>query len=623
MTPSVSFAERRVIKMYILPKPQKMIQEEQRFFFSYDDEIAIDTMCSAEIYTYACMLQEDIQENVGFKLNITRGNVGDSAIKLKMDCNLKNQEYEIRVDEHGILLFASANEGMLYGIQTLRQIILQEGAAIPYLVIRDYPEMSARGLYYDITRCRIPTLDYLKKLVDILSYYKINQFQLYIEHTYMFKDLSEVWRDDTPLTAQEILELDEYCAVRNIELVPSIATFGHLYKVLRTKTYRHLCEKEELCDKPFGFVDRMEHHTIDISNEESFVFIKSLIDEYLPLFRSQKFNICGDETMDLGTGKGKKLAEELGEENMYILHVSKLCEYLVKQGKTPMFWGDIICKFPEAIQRLPEETICMNWGYDADVDDKSTKELAHAGARLYNCPGVSGWDQLVNQIQVSYENIKKMCTYAFEYQAEGILNTDWGDCGHVNHPDMGIIGIIYGACFSWNREIPGFDEINRQISVVEFRDSSEAFVKMLADISKLWEYKWRNLVNLKEHRESVWSMEQLEAIKDSKKQLKEKKRQLLSYISKMDGQRKSTIRPYVLAIDGMILLQQIGIALILLERCPEKVDRASNIKLAQKVEKWFYHYKTEWRRVSKESELYRIQEVIFWIADYLREGSKA
>ena len=91
----------------------------------------------------------------------------------------------------------------------------------------------------------------------------------------------------------------------------------------------------------------------------------------------------------------------------------------------------------------------------------------------------------------------------------------------------------------------------------------------------------------------------------------------------MDGQRKSTIRPYVLAIDGMILLQQIGIALILLERCPEKVDRASNIKLAQKVEKWFYHYKTEWRKVSKESELYRIQEVIFWIADYLREGSKA
>lgn len=609
--------------MYILPTPQKMIQEEQRFFLSYDDEIAIDTKCSAETYTYACMLQEDIQENVGFKLNIIRGNVGDSAIKLKMDCNLKNQEYEIRVDEHGILLFASANEGMLYGIQTLRQIILQEGAAIPHLEIRDYPEMSARGLYYDITRCRIPTLDYLKKLVDILSYYKINQFQLYIEHTYMFKDLSEVWRDDTPLTAQEILELDEYCAVRNIELVPSIATFGHLYKVLRTKTYRHLCEKEELCDKPFGFVDRMEHHTIDISNEESFVFIKSLIDEYLPLFRSQNFNICGDETMDLGTGKGKKLVEKLGEENMYILHVSKLCEYLVKQGKTPMFWGDIICKFPEAIQRLPKETICMNWGYDANVDDKSTKELAHAGVRLYNCPGVSGWDQLVNQIQVSYENIKKMCTYAFEYQAEGILNTDWGDCGHVNHPDMGITGIIYGACFSWNLEIPGFDEINRQISVVEFRDSSEGFVKMLADISNLWEYKWRNLVNLKEHRESVWSMEQLEAIKESKKQLKEKKRQLLSYISKMDGQRKSTIRPYVLAIDGMILLQQIGIALILLEKCPEKVDRASNIKLAQKVEKWFYHYKTEWRKVSKESELYRIQEVIFWIADYLREGSKA
>ena len=81
------------------------------------------------------------------------------------------------------------------------------------------------------------SLDSLKKLVDKMAFYKQNQFQLYIEHIYLFRDLTEVFRDDTPLTAEEILELDKYCYERGIELVPSLATFGHLCKLLKTKSY--------------------------------------------------------------------------------------------------------------------------------------------------------------------------------------------------------------------------------------------------------------------------------------------------------------------------------------------------------------------------------------------------
>ena len=55
-----------------------------------------------------------------------------------------------------------------------------------------------------------------------MAYYKMNQLQLYIEHTFLFRDFSEIWRDDTPLTAEEIMELDQYCLERGIELVPSL-----------------------------------------------------------------------------------------------------------------------------------------------------------------------------------------------------------------------------------------------------------------------------------------------------------------------------------------------------------------------------------------------------------------
>ena len=41
-------------------------------------------------------------------------------------------------------------------------------------------------------------------------------------------------------------------------------------------------------------------------------------------------------------------------------------------------------------------------------------------------------------------------------------------------------------------------------------------------------------------------------------------------------------------------------------------------KLAESIEIWFYDYSKAWRLRNKESELYRIREVIQYICKYLR-----
>lgn len=128
----------------------------------------------------------------------------------------------------------------------------QCGAVLPAVTIEDEPDIPNRGFYHDITRGRVPKLSFLKKMADKMAYYKMNQLQLYIEHTFLFRDFSEIWRDDTPLTAAEILELDRYCAERGIELVPSLSCFGHLYKVLSSQGYSHLCELEDSEKMPFS-----------------------------------------------------------------------------------------------------------------------------------------------------------------------------------------------------------------------------------------------------------------------------------------------------------------------------------------------------------------------------------
>lgn len=325
--------------------------------------------------------------------------------------DMKSQRYSLVIDEKGVLISGGDEKGILYGVQTLRQIIRQEGMLLPFVKIEDFPMVENRGFYCDATRGRIPTMEYIKKMADRLCFYKMNQLQLYVEHSFLMDGLSEMWRDDTPLCPEDIMELDAYCLERGIELVPSLSSFGHLYKLLRTKQYAQFGEYPEKAKEPFSFVGRQDHHTLNVSLEEPFRIVKNMIDQYRPLFTSRKFNIGADETFDLGMGAGKEMAEKVGKDRMYLDFVKKLCLYLTEQGRTPMFWGDVICGFSELVKELPQGTICLNWGYVWNQSEDSAKALYDAGAIQYMCPGAGGWNQFINLMESAYSNISRMCFY--------------------------------------------------------------------------------------------------------------------------------------------------------------------------------------------------------------------
>ena len=483
--------------MILLPNVQKMEEKEGCFYFSYNGNIVMEESVSTDYYEIAALLKEEIADSTGIQANISRGKAEKGDIVLTWDeKETRKEAYHLSIDADYIVVCAGSREGLLYGVQTLRQIIKQEGAVLPALEIEDYPDLPNRGFMHDVTRSRIPTMEQLKKLVDKCSYYKLNQLQLYIEHTYLFKDFSEMWRDDTPLTSEDILELDAYCKKLNVELVPCIASFGHLYKLLRTKKYRHLSEIEE--NDPFFFIERQMHHTIDITNEESFQVIEKMLREFIPLFSSKKFNICSDETFDLGAGKGKKMAEEIGKSTMYINFVKRLCDLLKEYDLRPMFWSDVLLSRPEDIKKLPEDIICLNWDYAENPSNINVKKLADLGAIQYLCPGIHGWNHFINRQDAAYKNVEKMCSYAIEFKADGVLNTDWGDYGHVQHGEFYITGLIYGAAFSWNKNHNSEEEINRQISILEFSDKTGKFVDIIRDIAKQEAFPWSHFAQYQE-----------------------------------------------------------------------------------------------------------------------------
>lgn len=615
--------------MYLIPEPKEWKKNEGACILSYQSSIVLDAGLREEAQICASSLKDYIKTWTGFMPAIVKGRRGTGEgpdIILRVDASVGTQAYCLTVKETQITACGGDIAGLFYAVATLCQVLSQCGGSIGCMEIADEPEIKNRGYYLDQTRGRVLKLSELKKIADRLCFYKVNQFQLYVEHTYLFSGLSEMWRDETPLTAEEIMELDAYCRARQIELVPSLASFGHLYTLLSTKSYAHFCEREDAEKQPFSFWDRMRHHTVNVADDAVLPFIKGIIREYMELFSSDKFNFCADETFDLGKGRSKELADARGVHRIYIDYVKELAEFLVGEGKTPMFWGDIICGEPELIKELPEETICLTWGYAPDQREDECRKMAQAGAKQYLCPGVCGWNQWVNLLEDSYKNIVRMCGYAKKHGALGILNTDWGDFGHVNAPDFSTPGLIYGAAFSWNSNPVPYEEMNRRIAAVAYHDGTEEFVNLVGQIPRHSLFSWWDAVMHYEITAIGWkepdgSLPQRditgEGILAASEGIRSIRRRLSVNACRMDSSVRQYLRAYDIILDGIAVWNEVGFRILGVGRAPSLGDEAA-YALADRLETWFMAYKAFWRESSREGDLARIAAIVFWYADLLR-----
>lgn len=63
------------------------------------------------------------------------------------------------------------------------------------------PRSERRGLMLDISRNRVPSMPYLRELIDALATLRYNELQLYTEHTFAYREHRSVWHEASPMTA--------------------------------------------------------------------------------------------------------------------------------------------------------------------------------------------------------------------------------------------------------------------------------------------------------------------------------------------------------------------------------------------------------------------------------------
>jgi hypothetical protein len=629
--------------MNLIPLPRKIAARKGSFLIGHNTAIVLDVTLDDNDLETAKLLQREIKKVIAITLPIKKvlrsaGNLHENCIYLQYDdTDSKTEAYRLTVRPNKITIAACSNRGFLYGAATLIQLCKISHGGIGCLKISDEPSYANRGYMLDVSRGRVPTMDSLKALVDRLALYKINQLQLYMENCLRLDGFEEIWSQTDPFTPEEILELDCYCNMRGIELVPCIATFGHLYDLLRSESFGKYREMDTGPGETFTWYHRMRHHIINVSDPESFTLIKGILDQYLPLFRSDKINICCDETFDLGKGKSASMAQEMDYGEMYLFYVNQLVEYLQNKGKEVMIWGDILKNHPQHLGKLNTQVTCLNWYYGYGAKEEIVNIFSSNGLKQYVCPSVSGYSRLVNAYDMSFTNIRDMAKLGNQFHAVGFLNTDWGDCGHINMPALAIPGMIYGAAQGWNVEDDrDFSIIDQAVSLVEYGDPGKNLVGLLRELSQQDLIIFNNLAFFRDYKVynqtyhdfgiCLYEKAKEEMMQVSENQLKTaitrcaeiliclKQNSMGSY-----ADRQEEMLEYYLAARGAALMQEL--TLVIKEReYGQNVDPLSTpYELAGKLEYWLMDYCKAWRTGSRESELYRIKEFVGQICSILRK----
>ena len=479
-------------KPLLLPNPQQISMQDGGYNIPNGKFILLDSPNPGALRFTASRLQTALKEFAGVEWDIVASTVVPHArvgvfLSLAAGATQHPQGYNLTITSEAIYIVASTPTGLFYAMMTLNQLLQQYGRSLPAVRIVDWPDFPNRGLMLDISRNKVPTMETLYNLVDMLASWKINQIQLYTEHTFAYQRHPKVWAQASPMTGAEILALDAYCQKRFIELVPNQNSFGHLHHWLEIEEYTHLAEAPEGAETPWGFF-REGPFSLAPLLPESLDLVRDMFDELLPHFSSPQFNVGLDETYDIGQGKSKEAVDELGVGRIYLDYLLKIYREVKARGLTMQFWGDIIVHHPDLVRELPHDVIALEWGYDAAHPfDEHGAIFADSGVPFYVCPGTSTWNTLVGRTDNAITNLLSAAENGRKHGAIGYLNTEWGDRGHWQPLPANYLGFGYGAAVSWATDANRDLDIPATISYYAFGDSSGAMGRFVYEMGNIYQ----------------------------------------------------------------------------------------------------------------------------------------
>jgi hexosaminidase len=396
-------------------------------------------------------------------------NSGQSSKPTTMPTDMAPEGYVILPDHDGIAITAQTSAGVFYALQTVKQLIVGDGAGavLHIAAIRDWPAMQYRGLHDDLSRGPIGTLDFQKKLIRTLAAYKANLYSPYFEHTQQYASNPLAAPPGGSISAADARELVTYAAQYHVMIVPEQESFGHIHHTLIFDQYSALAET------PHGSV-------LAPGQPGSLDLIRSEFAELAQLYPSPFLHVGADETQDLGLGQTKAAVEAGGPQGLakvYLNFMQQIDTTLRPLHRRLLFWGDIAQDSPDLLKAMPaqfkRDTIAIGWQYNPEPKGFAMylKPYADAGFETWVAPGVNNWSVIYPNYNYALANIQQFTRDGQRMGATGQLNTIWYDDGEALASNN-YYGILFGAAAAWQQGESSIEQFEQSYGQVFHGDAT-------------------------------------------------------------------------------------------------------------------------------------------------------
>lgn len=313
------------------------------------------------------------------------------------DPSMNPEAYSLEVNKKNVLVRASDLNGVLYSIQTIKQLLPTEIYGnkpapeqkwfLPCVKIQDEPRFAYRGMHLDCSR-HFFSIAEVKKYLDIMSVYKLNRFHWHLSDDQgwrieikKYPELTLIggYRSGTMVghdfssndgvryggyyTQDQVREVISYAEKLGITIIPEIDLPGHMLGAL--SAYPDLGCK----GGPYATwtVWGVSEQVLCPGKESTFEFLEGVLGEIAELFPSEYIHIGGDECPKSEWEKcddcqariaelGIKGDEHFSAEQYLQNYVtSRVQDFLATKGKKIIGWDEIL------EGKLSEGATVMSW----------------------------------------------------------------------------------------------------------------------------------------------------------------------------------------------------------------------------------------------------------------------
>ena len=490
----------------IVPKPQQVIITGEEIRFDKNWEVYVDPKASMASTFIASVLKE-----CGVQTHFT-DNKRNANIIFQIDKKISTnpEAYHLTVSgKRKITAAASSDNGLLYALQTLRQIIThrENKIVVPSCRINDEPAFSWRAFMLDESR-HFQGMETVKKLLDEMSYLKMNTFHWHLvddtgwrieikkypglttvgsRRDFSYREFTlEQWDEKFPgrkmyYTQDEIREIVRYASDRGIKVVPEIEVPGHASASIAAYPWLGASSKEQ--------GSGIWGDLYNVTDPKVEAFIQDVLDEVITLFPSKIIHIGGDEANYTHWQNNPQIMQFMKDHaiptfaDLQVWSINRFSKYLTSKDVRMMGWNEITGENirgeahikASQTEQLAEGTLVHFWDGDISLINKAIDR----GFEVVNS------NRHDTYLDYSYEVTPLLKAYSFNPIPEGL--------GKEN--EAKIVGL---GCQMWGEYTPNLTRLYYQIfpriaayaesgwTIAENKDYDEFSVRM-----KNTENRWR------------------------------------------------------------------------------------------------------------------------------------